>query len=58
MEKSKAELQEHLEGASSYIQQLEERYYESKQEQLEMLKQMKDLEREVDGANNEIEQLR
>ena len=44
MEASKRELQVQLEGASTYITQLEEKYYESQQTQLDMLKQMKDLE--------------
>ena len=58
MEASKAELQEQLEGASAYIGQLEEKFYESQTQQLEMLKQMKEYEAEADGAQAEIEQLR
>lgn len=38
MEASKTELQEQLEGASAYINQLEEKFYESQTTQLEMLK--------------------
>ena len=58
MQESKAELQSQLEGASAYINQLEEKFYESQTTQLEMLKQMKDYEMEIEGANAEIEQLR
>ena len=38
MEHSKQELQEQLEGASAYIGQLEEKFYESQHTQLELLK--------------------
>ena len=38
MEASKRELQVQLEGASAYINQLEEKFYESQTTQLEMLK--------------------
>lgn len=58
MEASKRELQTQLEGASAYITQLEEKFYESQTVQLEMLKQMKEYEAEMDRANDEIEQLR
>ena len=58
MEDSKRELQNQLEAASAYIQQLEDKYYESQTVQLEMLKQMKDYEAELEGCNQEIEQLR
>lgn len=58
MENSKQEIQEQLEGAAAYIGQLEEKYYESQQTQLDMLKQMKDLEAEVTDSANEVEQLR
>ena len=58
MEVAKQELQEQLEGASAYINQLEEKFYESQTTQLEMLKQMKEYEMEIEGANQEIEQLR
>ena len=51
MEGAKGELQDQLESASSYIVQLEEKFYNSQQTQLEMLKQLKEEE-------NEIEQLR
>ena len=51
MEAAKGELQEQLESASSYIVQLEEKFYNSQTTQLDMLKQLKDEE-------NEIEQLR
>ena len=51
MENSKRELQEQLEGASAYIAQLENKFYESQTTQLEMLKQMKEYEAEVDQAN-------
>ena len=55
MEASKRELQTQLEGASAYITQLEEKFYESQTVQLEMLKQMKEYEAEMDRANDEIE---
>ena len=55
MEASKAELQDQLEGASAYINQLEEKFYESQTTQLEMLKQMKELEAAAEDANAEIE---
>ena len=58
MEASKRELQVQLEGASAYISQLEEKFYESQTTQLEMLKQMKEYEAELASANNEIETLR
>ena len=58
MEMSKQELQNQLESASAYISQLEEKFYESQTTQLEMLKQMKEYEGELELANNEIEQLR
>ena len=48
MEASKRELQVQLEGASTYITQLEEKYYESQTTQLEMLKQMKEYESEIE----------
>ena len=48
MEASKRELQIQLEGASTYITQLEEKYYESQTTQLEMLKQMKEYESEIE----------
>ena len=38
MEASKRDLQIQLEGASAYIGQLEEKFYESQKTQLEMLK--------------------
>ena len=58
MDKSKGELQDQLEGASAYIGQLEDKFYESQETQLEMLKQMKDYEAELQSSNNEIETLR
>ena len=58
MELSKEELQDQIENASAYIAQLEEKYYESQQTQLEMLKQMKEYEAELMSSQNEIEQLR
>ena len=38
MESAKGELQDQLESASSYIVQLEEKFYNSQQTQLDMLK--------------------
>lgn len=58
MEHSKQELQEQLEGASAYIGQLEEKFYESQHTQLELLKQVKENEAEIERSNGEIEQLR
>ena len=58
MEASKQELQEQLEGASAYITQLEEKFFESQTTQLEMLKQMKEYEAEINEGQGEIEQLR
>ena len=43
-------MQEQLEGASTYIHQLEDKFYESQATQLEMLKQMKEYEAEVEHA--------
>ena len=51
MQEAKQELQQQLEGASAYINQLEEKFYESQTTQLEMLKQMKEYEMEIEGAN-------
>jgi len=54
MEAAKQELQEQLEGASTYISQLEEKFYESQTTQLEMLKQMKDNEAEIETLRQYI----
>ena len=58
MENSKRELQEQLEGASAYINELEGKFYESQTVQLEMLKQMKEQEANAADAQQEIDQLR
>ena len=47
LESAKGELQDQLESASSYIVQLEEKFYNSQTTQLDMLKQLKDTEAEV-----------
>ena len=54
MEQSKRELQTQLEGASQYIMQLEEKFYESQTTQLEMLKQMKEYESEIESLRQYI----
>ena len=54
MEAAKGELQEQLESASSYIVQLEEKFYNSQTTQLDMLKQLKDTEFEVENKEGEI----
>ena len=54
MEKAKRELQEALEGASEYISQLEAQFYESQTTQLEMLKQMKENEAEIETLRQYI----
>lgn len=48
LEAAKGELQEQLESASSYIVQLEEKFYNSQTTQLDMLKQLKDEEGEIE----------
>ena len=54
MEAAKQELQVQLQGASEYILQLESKYYETNQEQLEMLKQLKGYEAEIDNLRQYI----
>ena len=54
MEASKNDLQIQLEGASAYIAQLEEKFYESQTTQLEMLKQMKEYENEIETLRTYI----
>ena len=58
MEKSKEELQGQLNSACEYIGQLEEKYYESQQKQLDILTDLKAQEAAMDGQQEEIEQLR
>ena len=54
MERAKQELQESLEGASDYIASLEAQFYESQTTQLEMLKQMKENEAEIETLRQYI----
>ena len=57
MEAAKGDLQEQLESASSYIVQLEEKFYNSQTTQLDMLKQLKDTEFEVEDHQKQIDTL-
>lgn len=57
MEMNKGELQEQLESASAYIVQLEEKFYNSQTTQLDMLKQLKDTEHDIDEKEGQIETL-
>jgi len=54
MEVQKTELQTQLQGASEYILQLESKYMEANTEQLEMLKQLKSHEAEIDNLRQYI----
>jgi chromosome segregation ATPase len=54
IEAAKLELSTQLQGASEYILQLESKYYESNQDQLEMLKQLKSHEAEIDNLRQYI----
>lgn len=54
MELAKQEIQNQLTGASDYIVQLEAKYYESQTTQLEMLKQLKAHEAEIDTLRQYI----
>lgn len=54
MEAAKAELQTQLQGASEYILQLEAKYYQTNEEQLDMLKQLKSHENEIDNLRQYI----
>ena len=54
IEAAKQELQVQLQGASDYIISLEAKYYETNQEQLEMLKQLKSHEAEIDNLRQYI----
>ena len=58
MEQSKRDLQIQLEGASAYISQLEEKFYESQKTQLGMLKQMKEYEAEIESLRQYIVDLK
>ena len=55
MEMNKGELQEQLESASAYIVQLEEKFYNSQTTQLDMLKQLKDTEHDIEDKEREID---
>ena len=54
MEVAKQELQVQLQGAGDYITQLESKYFEATTEQLEMLKQLKSHEAEIDTLRQYI----
>jgi len=55
---AKVELQKELETASEYIVELEAKFYESQRTSLDLLKQLKDAEFEIDEKNNETETLK
>lgn len=54
MEGAKEELQKYLEGAQEYISGLEGKYYDSQQDHLEMLRQLKGYEGEVEKLKQYI----
>ena len=54
IEAAKLELSTQLQGASEYILQLESKYYEANQDYLEMLKQLKSHEAEIDNLRQYI----
>ena len=54
MEAQKAELQKQLDGASQYMVSLEEKFYQSQEEHLGMLKQLKAYEAEVEKLRQYI----
>jgi len=58
LEKAKNLLKEDLEGATSYISDLEEKYYKSQLEALGLLKMLQASESSCEEMQNEIEVLR
>jgi hypothetical protein len=54
----KDELNKELENASDYIVRLEDKFFEAKKTSLDLLKQLKESEAEIDKAQDEIEMLK
>ena len=57
-DEAKASLQQELANASAYILELEDKFYKSQQTSLELLKQLKTVEFELEEGGHEIETLK